>query len=41
MSKTLGVTPNNIYVTDYYEGSVIVEYNLVEDLESDLDLEQL
>jgi hypothetical protein len=41
MSQTLGITPNNIEVTDYYEGSVIIEYNLVEDLENDLDLEQL
>lgn len=41
MSNTLGVYPNNIEVVDYYEGSVIVEYNLVEDLENDFDLEQL
>jgi hypothetical protein len=41
MSTTLGVNENNIEVVKYYEGSVIVEYNLVEDLENDLDLEQL
>ena len=39
MSTTLGVKENNIEVVKYYEGSVIVEYNLVEDLENDLDLE--
>lgn len=41
MSKVLGVGENNVQVTDFYEGSVIVLYNLVEDIESDLDLTQL
>jgi hypothetical protein len=35
----LEVSENNIEVVDYYEGSVIVLYNLVEDLENDLDLQ--
>ena len=41
MSSSLGVSPSNIEVIDYYEGSVIVLYNLVESLENPLELQEL
>jgi hypothetical protein len=41
MSETLGLAPSNIHVIDYYEGSVIILYNLVESSFNDLSLSQL